>query len=52
VFRVAKFASLSVWTAVIVDIDEIEADDPRAGAKDNRRLLNQEAIDDGFQLIR
>ncbi|WP_050022809.1 hypothetical protein [Halorubrum saccharovorum] len=33
-FGVAEFASISVWTAVIVDIDKVEVDDPRAGAED------------------
>jgi len=30
-FRVAEFASHSVWTAVVMDINEIEADDPGRG---------------------
>ena len=50
-FRVTEFTSLCVWTAVVVDIDEVEADNPRVGAEDHRRLLNQEAVDDGFHLV-
>jgi|AntRauTorcE11897_2_1112592.scaffolds.fasta_scaffold70622_1 hypothetical protein len=51
-FRVAEFPFLSVWTAVIVDINEVEADDPRAGAEDHRRLLDKEAVDEKFQFGR
>jgi len=51
-FRMAEFASASVWTAVVVDIDEVEADDPRAGAEDHRRLLTEEVVDDGFEFVR
>lgn len=50
--RVAEFASLGMWTPTIVDIDEVEANDPRAGVKDDRRLLDQGVIDDRFQFRR
>lgn len=33
-FRVTEFASFGVWTAVVVDIDEVKADDPRPGTED------------------
>ncbi|MFC4987845.1 hypothetical protein [Saliphagus infecundisoli] len=47
-----EFARFSVWTAVVMDIDEVEADDPRAGAEDHRRLLDEEVIDECFQFSR
>ncbi|MFC4987856.1 hypothetical protein [Saliphagus infecundisoli] len=47
--RVTEFASVSVWTAVIMDIDEVEADDPRPGAEDHRRLLAEKAVRDCFE---
>ncbi|WP_217563495.1 hypothetical protein [Halalkaliarchaeum desulfuricum] len=50
-FRVAEFTSLSVWTAVVVDIDEVEADDPRPRPEDHRRLLGKEGVDGGFEVI-
>jgi hypothetical protein len=37
---VTEFASFSVWAAVVVDIDGIIPDDPRAVAEDHRRLLS------------
>ena len=49
---VAEFAVIGVRTAVIVDIDEVEADDPRAGAEDHRRLLSEDVADGGFKVIR
>ncbi|MFC4989271.1 hypothetical protein [Saliphagus infecundisoli] len=51
-FCMAEFASLSVWTAVVVDIDEVEANDLRTGAEDHRRLLDKEIIDECFQFSR
>lgn len=39
--RVTEFANLGVWTAVVVNIEEVEADDPRAGAEDHGRLLGR-----------
>jgi len=51
-FRVAEFASRSVWTAVVMDINEIEADDPRAGAEDHRRLLDKKVVDESFEFGR
>jgi len=42
---------VSVWIAVIVDLTEVEADDPRSEAEDHRRLLEKEAIDDGFEFV-
>jgi len=32
-FRVIEFASVSVWTTVVVDIDEVEADDLGPGPR-------------------
>ena len=49
--RVAEFTSVSVWTAMVVDIDEVEADNPRADAEDHRRLLSEDVVDDGFEVI-
>ncbi|WP_424005531.1 hypothetical protein ACOZ4I_19385 (plasmid) [Haloarcula salina] len=51
-FRVAEFTSVSVWTAVVVDVDEVESDDPRAGAEDHRRLFDEKIVDDDFEVIR
>ncbi|WP_435183047.1 hypothetical protein, partial [Halobellus sp. EA9] len=51
-FGVAEFPGISVRTAVVVDIDEVEADDPRAGAEDHRRLLSEDGVDGGFEIIR
>ena len=51
-YCVTELISISVWTAVVMDIDEIEADDPRAGAEDHCRLLGEELVDDGFQFVR
>jgi hypothetical protein len=51
-FRVIEFVGLSVWTAMVVNIDEVEADDPRAGAEDHRRLLSENIVDGGFEVIR
>ena len=50
-FGVAEFASLSVWTAVVVDIDEVEADDPRPRPEDHSRLLDEKFINDVFELL-
>ncbi|WP_281195765.1 hypothetical protein [Halorubrum sp. F4] len=35
-----------------MDIDEVEADDPRPWPEDHRCLLGEEVIDDSFQFIR
>lgn len=35
---------------MVVDIEEVEADDPRAGAEYHRRLLNERIVDDGFEI--
>lgn len=52
-FRVAEFARLSVWTiVVVVDIDEVKADDPLAGVEDHPRLLNEKFVNDGFEFGR
>ncbi|WP_435183471.1 hypothetical protein, partial [Halobellus sp. EA9] len=51
-FRVAEFASVSVWTTVVMDIDEVEADDPWAGAEDHRGLSSEDVVDGGFKVIR
>lgn len=45
-------ARLSVWTAVVGDIDEVEADNPRAGDEDHRCLLDKKVVDDGFKFVR
>jgi hypothetical protein len=50
-FRVTKLSVIGVWTAVIVDIDEVEADDPRARAEDHLGLLNEEVVDDCFEVV-
>ena len=47
--RVTECTSVRVWRAVVVDIDEVEADDPRAGAEDHRRLLHEELVNDLFE---
>lgn len=47
--RVTEFARFSVWTAVIMDIDEVEADDPRRRAEDHRRLLAEKAVSGSFE---
>lgn len=31
------------------DIDEVEPNDPRTGAEDHRRLLDEKIVDDGFE---
>ena len=49
---VTKFTGRAVGTAVVVEVDEVEADDPRAGAEDHRRLLSEQAVDDGFEFFR
>ena len=51
-FRVAEFASVRVWTTVVMDIDEVKADDPRRRAEDHRRLLSEDVVDGGFEVIR
>ena len=43
-FRVAEFSVISVWTAVVVGIDEIETGVPWARTEDHRRLLNEERV--------
>jgi hypothetical protein len=48
---VTEFACLSVWTAVVVDIDEVEANDPRARAEDHRRLLSEDVVNSSFEVI-
>jgi hypothetical protein len=50
-FRVTKLSVIGVRTAVIVDIDEVEADDPRARAEDHLGLLNEEVVDDYFEVV-
>lgn len=50
-YRPAEFAYDVVWTAVIVDIDEVETDDPRGGAEDHRCLLGEKVVDDVLKLI-
>ena len=51
-FRATEFASLGMWTAMVVDIDEVEADDPRAEAEDHRRLLSEQIVDERFEFSR
>jgi hypothetical protein len=48
---VAKFASVSVWTVMVVDVDEVEADDPRSQTKDHRRLLSEDIVDGSFRIV-
>ncbi|MFC6952853.1 hypothetical protein [Halorubellus litoreus] len=47
-----EFASFSVWTAVVVDIGEVKADEPHAGAKDPHRLLDEKFVADVFEFVR
>ena len=51
-FRATEFASLGMWTAMVVDIDEVEADDPRVKAEDHRRLLSEQIVDERFEFSR
>jgi hypothetical protein len=41
-----------MWTAVVVDIDEVEADHPRPQPEDHRRLLNKKIVDERFEFGR
>ncbi|ELY55794.1 hypothetical protein C492_15091 [Natronococcus jeotgali DSM 18795] len=47
--RVTEFSIIGVWAAVIMDIDEVEADDPRPGAEDHRRLLAEKTVGSSFE---
>lgn len=44
-----EFARFSVWTAMIMDINEVDTDDPRRRAEDHRRLLAEKAVDGSFE---
>lgn len=51
-FRVTDFASLGVWTAVVMDIDEVKTDDSRPRPRIILHLLSEEVVDDDFKFIR
>lgn len=42
---VAEFTGIAVGTAVVVDIEEVEADDPGPDTEDHRRPVSKEAVD-------
>jgi hypothetical protein len=49
---VTEFTGRAVGTAVVVKVDEVEADDPRPAAEDHRCLLSEQAVDDRFEFFR
>jgi len=50
--RVTEFSRLGVWTAVVVDTDEVKADDPRPRTQDHRPLLHENVVNDAFEFSR
>ncbi|WP_254840958.1 hypothetical protein [Natronomonas marina] len=50
-FREVEFSGLSVWTAVVIHIDEVKLDDPRPRPEDHRRLKSEEIVNGGFEFI-
>jgi len=51
--RRTEFSEVLVRVAVVVEIDEVETDDPRpAWAEDHRSLFGEQAVDDCFEYLR